>query len=87
MRVPKMMLYGISALHLVLQFFYFFQFNGRLSEFTSMAKMDAISLGNANFSMAQETYIYLFLAILTLAVYVTVSIHLAHLDMETFARK
>lgn len=78
MKGMKIAQYAISLIHLVLQIFYFIQWNQRMSELDLLArKIDAATISNANLAMSQESFVFLGLAILTLAFYLTISIHLS----------
>ena len=78
MKVMKVVQYLVSLIHLGLQIFYFIQWNNRMGALTTFArKLDATVLSNANLAVSQESFVYLGLAMITLAFYITISVHIA----------
>ncbi len=83
MKTLKIISYVFSLIHLAVQFYFFTGWQTRISDLGRMAtNLDPVTLINANLGLNQESFVFLSLAILTLAAYLTVSGHLNLLITE-----
>jgi hypothetical protein len=80
-KILKIGQYIISIIHLALQIFYYFVWNNRIVSLADQAKkIDSTLLSNLNFTLSQESFIFLSLSIITLVFYLTIA-HLFSLWM------
>lgn len=83
MKPIKIIHYLISAAHLALQLFYFTRWNNRLGDLTKMASnVNPATISNVNLGITTESFIFLSIVLLTLAIYVTLSAHLSQWAAE-----
>ena len=77
MKYLKIAQYLLSLIHLALQIFFFINWSNRMGDISLLAgKIDTCNLTNASLALSQESFVYIGLAMLTLAFYVTIMFHI-----------